>query len=117
MSRYQFIREPSKPFPVGRMCALLAVSRSGYDPWRARPERARFRSNQALLAEIQQTDARRRGIDGAPRACHQWKALEGPADGIGRPDGCAKRACRGADGDKRPARRIPDTASRWRGTS
>ncbi len=74
MSRYHFIQEHQKQFPVGRLCALLAVSRSGCYEWRDRPESGRARSNQALLTEIEQAYERSRGIYGAPRVYHQLNA-------------------------------------------
>jgi transposase InsO family protein len=36
--RYRFIHRHRRRFPVGRICALLEVSRSGYYGWRRRPE-------------------------------------------------------------------------------
>lgn len=39
MSRYQFIRACTEPWPVRVLCRLLAVSSAGYYQWRQRPAR------------------------------------------------------------------------------
>ncbi|WP_092773813.1 DDE-type integrase/transposase/recombinase [Hymenobacter actinosclerus] len=39
MSRYQFIKACTEPWPVKLLCRLLAVSSAGYYQWRKRPDR------------------------------------------------------------------------------
>jgi putative transposase len=54
-------------FPVARLCAVLAVSVSGYYAWLKRPAAARQQSNQQLQQGIGQVWQQYRGIYGAPR--------------------------------------------------
>ena len=48
--RYAFIRAQECAHRVTRLCAALAVSRSGYYAWRDRPASARTVEDQRLLA-------------------------------------------------------------------
>lgn len=50
-----------------QMCDLLAVSRSGYYAWQARPESARQRDDATLLTIIQEIHTQSRGTYGSPR--------------------------------------------------
>lgn len=52
---------------VGRSCALLEVSRSGFYRWRRGVESARARSNRRLLGQIREVFAAGRGAYGSPR--------------------------------------------------
>lgn len=52
---------------VGRSCALLGVSRSGFYRWRRGGESERVRSDRRLLAQIREVHAAGRGAYGAPR--------------------------------------------------
>jgi putative transposase len=54
-------------FPVGMMCRLLSVSRSGYYGWKQRPPSDRDRANQLLTAEIKRVFDDEKGRPGAPR--------------------------------------------------
>jgi putative transposase len=54
-------------FPVGMMCRLLSVSRSGYYGWKQRPPSGRDRANQLLKAEIKRVFDDEKGRPGAPR--------------------------------------------------
>jgi len=77
--RYRFIHHHRWQFPVGRMCALLAVSRSGYYGWRRRPERTRTQQNRRLLVAI-------RTVHQTARASMQSCGLKGTAAaGTGSP--------------------------------
>jgi transposase InsO family protein len=52
--KYEFIRENKKDFPVGKMCQVLGVTRSGYNShWKKRPSR-RAEENQKLEKVILQ---------------------------------------------------------------
>lgn len=72
--RYRFIHQYRSRFPVGRMCALLAVSRSGYYGWRRRPESERDRQNRRLLVEIRAVHQTTRGVYGSPRVHAELRA-------------------------------------------
>ncbi|HBY94142.1 MAG TPA: IS3 family transposase [Chloroflexi bacterium] len=72
--RYRFIHQHRWRFPVGRMCALLAVSRSGYYGWRRRPESERDRQNRRRLVEIRTVQQTTRGVYGSPRVHAELRA-------------------------------------------
>jgi transposase InsO family protein len=56
------------------MCALLAVSRSGYYGWRRRPESEWNRQNRRLLVEIRAVHQTTRGVYGSPRVHAELRA-------------------------------------------
>jgi putative transposase len=59
--RYQFIHDQERRYRVTALCAALAVSRSGYYDWKARPESRRARRNRvARLRRLHGIEARRR---------------------------------------------------------
>lgn len=72
--RYRFIHQYRWRFPVGRMCALLAVSRSGDSGWRRRPESERDRQNRRLLVAIRTVHQTTRGVYGSPRVHAELRA-------------------------------------------
>lgn len=72
--RYLFIDRHRWRFPVGRMCALLEVSRSGYYGWRRRPESERGRQNRRLMVEIRAVHRVTRGVYGSPRVHAELRA-------------------------------------------
>src|SRR6478736_363963 len=55
--RYAFIREHAEMYPVGLMCRLLGVSRSGYHASRCRPVSPRDSADIALIARLHEIDA------------------------------------------------------------
>lgn len=57
--KYQFIQTQRAQHRIGRLCQMLAVSRSGYYAWRHRPLSARAQANARLLAQMQQLDRRK----------------------------------------------------------
>ena len=65
--KFRFISDHVETFNVGRMCALLNVSRSGFYAWKTRPESRRSRENRALEDRIRLLHANSHGIYGAPR--------------------------------------------------
>jgi transposase InsO family protein len=76
--RYQFIHDHERRHRVTALCTALAVSRSGYYDWKARPESRRARRNHRLLARIRHIHARSREAYGIIKT---WRALH--AEGIG----------------------------------
>ena len=65
--KYAWIAAERARFPVARMCALLAVSRSGFYAWQRRPDSARSRSEAKLVAALRASYAHHRGKYGRPR--------------------------------------------------
>ena len=78
--RYQFIRDHERLHRVTVLCTALAVSRSGYYDWKARPESCRARRNHRLLARIRQIHARSREAYGIIKT---WRALHAAGIGCG----------------------------------
>jgi transposase InsO family protein len=70
--RYQFIRDHQAEHRLARLCAAMAVSRSGYYAWQRRPESRRARADRELLVAIQRLHAQMRGRYGAIKT---WRAL------------------------------------------
>lgn len=65
--KYAWIAAERARFPVARMCALLAVSRSGFYAWQHRPDSARSRNEAQLVAALRASYAHHRGKYGRPR--------------------------------------------------
>lgn len=65
--RYAFIRDHREAFPVGLLCQVLGVGKSGFYAWLKRPESPRSRDNRRLLSEIQAVHQRSRHTYGSPR--------------------------------------------------
>lgn len=66
--RYRFIDEHRTVWPIGVQCRVLAVSRSGYYAWRARPESHAARRRVELTDRIREIHARKHHANyGAPR--------------------------------------------------
>jgi putative transposase len=57
----------SQEYPIRELCAVLAVSRSGYHAWAARVPSARVQANAALLTLIQAAHRESRQTYGSPR--------------------------------------------------
>jgi putative transposase len=65
--RYRFIEQERRSYPVGRLCGVMQVSRSGFYAWRRRPKSNRARQDELLTRQIQRIHQQNRGIYGAPR--------------------------------------------------
>jgi transposase InsO family protein len=63
-------------FPVDLMCQVLAVSRSGYYAWQARPDSPTAQRRTELAAQIRVVHQRSRQVYGAPRV-HRELAAQG----------------------------------------
>ena len=64
---YAFIAAHTGEFPVGRMCEVLKVSRSGYYDWLKRKPSQRQKANEVLLAAIRREYQASRQTYGSPR--------------------------------------------------
>lgn len=74
--RFAFIDEHREQFPVGLMCEVLGVTRSGYYAWRGRPESQRVRRQTELVQQIEAVHRESRGTYGSPRV-HQALQAQG----------------------------------------
>lgn len=75
--RYRFIEDHRRELPVGKMCRVLAVSRSGYYDWRARkgaPPGPRAARRAELTTRIRAAHAGSRGLYGSPRVHAELEA-------------------------------------------
>ena len=71
--KYQFIAKNQGQYPVGRACALLGVSRSGYYAWKRRKPSQREHEIQALIDHIHRIHKKSRKTYGSPRVWAQLK--------------------------------------------
>jgi len=79
--RYAFIQTQERAHRVTRLCAALAVSRSGYYAWRDRPASARTVADQPLLPELCRLHQQGREEYGAMKL---WHALRQSGVSCGR---------------------------------
>jgi putative transposase len=68
--KYGFVRENQQRWPVGVMCRVLLVSRSGYYGWRNRPASRRQQRHEELVAKIRIAHQENRELYGSPRVHH-----------------------------------------------
>jgi len=61
------VKSNEEHFPVGMMCRLLSVSRSGYYRWKNRPLSGRDQANRMLTADIKRIFDDEKGRPGSPR--------------------------------------------------
>ena len=61
------IKDNENQFPVGMMCRMVSVSRSGYYGWKYRPHSDRDKANQLLANEIKRVFDDEKGRPGSPR--------------------------------------------------
>jgi transposase InsO family protein len=61
------IKANENQFPVGMMCRMVSVSRSGYYDWKHRPYFDRDKANQLLTNEIKRVFDDEKGRLGSPR--------------------------------------------------
>lgn len=99
--KYAFIREQRRDYRLGRLCAVLEVSRSGYYDWLERPESKRARANRRLSAKIAYFHQRSRQVYGSPKI-HQDLVASGEACGVNR----VARLMKAADIRSKMARRF-----------
>jgi putative transposase len=65
--KFRFIEQCRETLPVGQLCHLLEVSRSGFYAWARRPHGERDRANAALVEQIHAVHREHRGVYGSPR--------------------------------------------------
>jgi transposase InsO family protein len=61
------IKTHENQFPMGLMCRMVSVSRSGYYQWRQRPISAREQADQVLAKDIKRIFDDEKGRPGSPR--------------------------------------------------
>lgn len=81
--RYAFVAAHREEFPLGILCRVLGVSRSGYFAWRCRPESRRERENRRLLGRIKAAHTSGKKMYGSPRV-HKKLVSEGERCSRGR---------------------------------
>ena len=74
--KYAFVREHRRRWPVGVMCRVLRVSRSGFYGWSTRSPSRRARRQQQLLKRIRRAHQESRELYGSPRV-HRALLIDG----------------------------------------
>lgn len=69
------MKDHQKEFPVGKMCQVFKVGKSGFYDWRKRTPSNRDNENRMLLSEIQRIHSRSRASYGSPRITEELRAL------------------------------------------
>ena len=110
MSRYRAVDDLRSGYQVTRLCAVLGVSRSGYNAWKRRPRSPRQIADDDLLEAIRRIHLESRRTYGAPRVHGQ---LVRRGHQVGRKRVARLMRCDGlvgAHARKRWRRRRPDVA-------
>ncbi len=68
------MKDHQKEFPIGKMCKVFRVSRSGFYGWRDRTPSDRDSENRILLCEIQRIHGESGASYGSPRIADELKA-------------------------------------------
>ena len=79
--KFAFIDEEKAKWPVVAMCDVLAVSRSGFYAWKARPASARVVEDAKLVVDIKAAHRAGRGAYGSPRV---FRALRKQGKRVGK---------------------------------
>lgn len=109
--KFHFIQENCTTWPERVICAVLAVSASGYYAWRNRSESRRTTANRHLLGEIRRIHLDSSGTYGSPRI-HAVLGRTGHFVGRSRIEALMHRA--GLRGVTALPRRVRTTDSRHR---
>lgn len=64
---YRFVHQHQAKYPIGVMCRVLSVSRSGYYAWLKRPKSVRQQQNEELLGQIRIEHKAHKSRYGSPR--------------------------------------------------
>lgn len=75
--RFQFIKNHSKEFCIGKMAKILGVSRCGYYEFSNRNPSKRAKESQALIKQIKAIHKSSRGVYGSPRVHAEIKRQGG----------------------------------------
>ena len=65
--RFAFIQEKQAKYPIGLMCRILKVSRSGYYAWVKRPPSQRKMATKELVSKLKELHAKSRETYGILR--------------------------------------------------
>jgi transposase InsO family protein len=65
--KFAFVRDHRRVWPVGVICRVLRVSRSGFYAWQRRRPSPRQRRQEELIGKIKTAYAQSRGLYGSPR--------------------------------------------------
>ena len=68
------MKDHQREFPVGKMCRVFKVSKSGFYGWRNHAPSNRDNENRMLLSEIQRIHGRSKASYGSPRITDELKA-------------------------------------------
>jgi putative transposase len=74
--KFRFVRHHRKRWPVGVMCRVLKVSRSGYYAWTKRKPSVQSQRQQKLLEKIRLVHKENRELYGSPRV-HRALLIDG----------------------------------------
>jgi putative transposase len=74
--KYAFVQEHHRRWPVGVMCRVLRISRSGYYGWTRRTPSRRQRRQEELLTKIRKAHEVNRELYGSPRL-HRALLIDG----------------------------------------
>jgi transposase InsO family protein len=74
--KYAFVREHRRRWPVGVICRVLRVSRSGFYGWSTRGPSRRARRREHLLSKIRRAHRENRELYGSPRV-HRALLIDG----------------------------------------
>jgi len=72
--KFLFVRGNRSEFPVGKMCQVLKVSRSGFYDWNSREKGQRQMENEMLKEKIKEIFNKSRALYGSPRVHAELKA-------------------------------------------
>lgn len=73
--KYRFVAENAKTWPINVMCAVLAISTSGYYKWLKKPACKRDRDDIRYRPLIRQIFDEYSGIYGSPRITYEMRAM------------------------------------------
>jgi transposase InsO family protein len=109
--RYRFVDQQRGRYPIGVMCRVLAVTRSGYYAWRTQPESARARHNRQLVVHMRAIHQATDQTYGSPR---MWQELKGQGLACGRHRVARLMQAHGIAAQQRPRYRVTTDSTHGR---